>query len=114
MKAILAVLVVSGALGLAACESDGYYGSSLYGSTAYGSTRYSDRYSDRYYSPQTVWHRGWYDNYYGPIYDGYWGPGDVFYYRVRPGDRFYRDDRRHFRRNEFRGGLAFRFEGRRG
>jgi len=109
MKPILAVLVVSGALGLAACESDGYSGASFYGSTGY-----SDRYyGDRYYSPRTVWHRGWYDNFYGPIYDGYWGPGDVFFYRVQPGDRFYRDDRRHFRRNEFRGGLSFSFEDRR-
>ncbi len=40
---------------------------------------------------------GYYDDYYGPIYDGYWG-GDGFYYRGHAGDSFHRDDGQHFRR----------------
>ncbi len=41
----------------------------------------------------------WYDNYYGPIYDGYWGQDDFFYFRVLPSERtFRRGDRNHFHR----------------
>jgi hypothetical protein len=43
------------------------------------------------------------------FHNGYWA-GDVFYYQVRPGDRYYRDDYRHFRRDEFRGGIRFRYQ----
>lgn len=42
---------------------------------------------------------GWYDGYYGQIYDGYWGSDNYFYYRHGDGDRAYvRGDRGHFAR----------------
>lgn len=41
---------------------------------------------------------GWYDGHYGPIFDGYWGFDNLFYYRTGPNDRaFRRGDPRHFR-----------------
>jgi hypothetical protein len=43
-----------------------------------------------------------YDDYYGPIYDGYWG-GDGFYYRSQAGGGFHRDDGQHFRREAAQG-----------
>ena len=43
----------------------------------------------------------WYDDYYGLIYDGYWGRDNFFYYRRMPNEReFHRGDRQH----SFRGG----------
>jgi hypothetical protein len=40
---------------------------------------------------------GWYDGYYGPIYDGYWGDDGYFYYRHHEGEgAFVRGDRAHF------------------
>ncbi len=40
---------------------------------------------------------GYYDGYYGPVYDGYWGDDDYFYYRHGAGDHAYvRGDRGHF------------------
>ncbi|WP_157081191.1 hypothetical protein [Novosphingobium naphthalenivorans] len=45
---------------------------------------------------------GWYDDFYGPIYDGYWAD-NIFYYRLSPQDRaFRRGDPQHFRREEMR------------
>jgi len=42
---------------------------------------------------------GWYDGFYGPIYDGYWGTDSFFYFRLNPADRvFRRGDAMHFRR----------------
>jgi hypothetical protein len=49
--------------GLAACASDYSYG---YGG-GYGYSRYA------YYD-------GYYDDYYGPVSYGYWGPDNYFYY----------------------------------
>lgn len=46
---------------------------------------------------------GFYDNYYGPIYDGYWGDGGVFFYRSGPHGRYIRDRDGHFRRNAMTG-----------
>lgn len=40
---------------------------------------------------------GWYDGFYGPVYDGYWGEGGYYYYRMNRHDRWRRDDDRHFR-----------------
>ena len=39
----------------------------------------------------------YYDDYYGPYYDGYWG-GDAFYYRHDRRGPFIRDTSGHFRR----------------
>ncbi|MDQ2860247.1 MAG: hypothetical protein M3T55_05885 [Pseudomonadota bacterium] len=43
-----------------------------------------------------VGYDGYYDGFYGPIYDGYWR-GRSFYWRDRDGGRWRRDDGRHFR-----------------
>ncbi|HVY89392.1 MAG TPA: hypothetical protein VG942_11020 [Hyphomonadaceae bacterium] len=108
MKSLIAIAVVAGTLGLAACETDGYYDTSYYGAargpydTGYNGYRYNGGYSPRYYD-------GYYDNFYGPIYGGYWS-GNVFFYQRRPNERFYRDDYRHFRRDSFQGSVRFRYE----
>jgi len=42
---------------------------------------------------------GWYDGYYGQVYDGYWGNDGYFYYRHGEGEGAYvRGDRNHFAR----------------
>jgi hypothetical protein len=41
---------------------------------------------------------GYYDDAYGPVYDGYWGDGDAFYYRGSADGEFRRDDAHHFSR----------------
>jgi len=65
---------------LAGCADDYAYG----GGVAYGPGPYA--------------YDGWYDGYYGPIYDGYWGSDNYFYYRRGGGDRAYiRGDGGHFR-----------------
>jgi hypothetical protein len=51
---------------------------------------------------------GWYDGYYGPIYDGYWGDDGNFYYRHGEGEgRFVRGDRNHFARQAPQGAHNF-------
>lgn len=61
---------------------------------------------------------GYYDNAYGPIYDGYWGDGGVFFYRSGHRGRYIRDTGGHFRRDAQNGyqpmhvnGPAFRGHG---
>ena len=40
---------------------------------------------------------GYYDDFYGPVYDGYWGDDGFFYYRGHAEDRrFVRGDAAHF------------------
>jgi hypothetical protein len=42
---------------------------------------------------------GYYDGYYGQVYDGYWGSDGYFYYRGGEGEGAYRrGDRQHFAR----------------
>lgn len=73
---VLLSLVLAG-LPLTACVEDGY-DDGLGGYYAYD---------------------GYYDGYYGPIYDGYWGSNGYFYYRRSEQDRHYRQgDHDHFRR----------------
>lgn len=55
-----------------------------------------------YYGPGpgvdvAIGYDGYYDGFYGPIYDGYWR-GNAFFWRDRDGGRWRRDDGRHFRR----------------
>ena len=50
---------------------------------------------------------GYYDDAYGPMYDGYWGDGDVFYYRSNANDTFHRDDAHHFRHDNGQGYHTF-------
>lgn len=57
---------------------------------------------DGYYRPAwgpRPWY-GWYDGFYGPIYDGYWGSDGFFWFRLNSGDRTWRrGDHDHFRRD---------------
>lgn len=41
-------------------------------------------------------YNAYYDNAYGPFYDGYWGGGDVFWYSTGRGRPFIRDEGHHF------------------
>ena len=81
-KVVIALLT---ALPLAACAGD-YYGG------PYGSG--------------PIAYDGYYDDYYGPIYDGYWGDGGVFYYRRHQHGRFVADRGQHFRRDAGSGGAG--------
>lgn len=72
------LLSASAALFLAGCAGPGYVG----GGVAYD---------------------GYYDNAYGPIYDGYWGEGDVFFYRSSHHGRYVRDTGGHFRHDMMAG-----------
>ena len=45
-----------------------------------------------------VYHDGYYDGYYGPLYEGYWGDDNFFYYSGGRGQPFIRDEGNHFRR----------------
>jgi len=76
-----ALLAACLGLAVSAC-AEGYYGAGDYGyGGGYGGGRLA-----------------YYDDFYGPYYDGYWG-GDGFYYYSLGRDRpFVRDDSRHFRR----------------
>lgn len=42
---------------------------------------------------------GYYDNYYGPISDGYWGSNGMFYYQAGEGHAYHRDGAHHVRRD---------------
>ncbi len=44
------------------------------------------------YDPYDVW----YDGYYGPFYNGYWGTDGFFYYQLYNDRHWYRGDRDHF------------------
>jgi hypothetical protein len=51
------------------------------------------------YSAGSFGYDGFYDDYYGPIYDGYWGGDGAFYYRGSAGEhRYRRGDPAHFAR----------------
>jgi hypothetical protein len=82
MKRLAPIIFAAAAtLTLAACESGPYHA----GPVAAG---YVD---------------GYYDDAYGPFYDGYWGDGGFFYYRAGPDADFRRDDAHHFRREAGQG-----------
>jgi len=55
---------------------------------------------------------GWYNDYYGSFYDGYWGTDGYFWFRLDAVERRYRRDKeRHFRREATRSDRRFkRFE----
>lgn len=78
------VLIVAAALSLSGCAAG-------YGSVGYAGGPYA--------------YDGFYDDYYGPIYDGYWGGDGFFYYRGGAHERaFRRGDAAHFRRDAGPGG----------
>jgi hypothetical protein len=45
----------------------------------------------------------YYDGFYGPIYDGYWGDDGVFIYQTSEGGHWVRGDATHFRREAANG-----------
>ena len=57
----------------------------------------TDSYDGRYFADADYGYDGYYDGFYGPIYDGYWGTNGYFYYRGAAGRPFIRGDRNHFR-----------------
>ena len=80
-RALTATLLALASVPLSACMGDYGYG----GRVAYESGPYA--------------YDGWYDGAYGPIYDGYWGSDNNFYYRHGEGEGAYvRGDRNHFAR----------------
>jgi hypothetical protein len=48
-----------------------------------------------HYVAAGVDYNGYYDDYYGPIADGYWGPDGVFVYATSRGGPYRRDDDHH-------------------
>lgn len=80
MKRLLIVLCATlPAIPLAACAGGYGYG----GGVGYAATPYA--------------YNGYYDDYYGQIYDGYWGDDGGFYYRRGAHERsFRRGDPAHF------------------
>ncbi|GAA0337232.1 hypothetical protein GCM10009087_54560 [Sphingomonas oligophenolica] len=76
-KNLLVALCTLSALPLGAC-ADGY---------GYGGVSAGIPYA----------YNGYYDDFYGPVYDGYWGDDGGFYYRSTAHDRRYRrGDSAHF------------------
>ena len=88
MSKLLFLAAAASMLAVTGCASDGYYGGAGAG---YNSSDASDV---------------WYDNYYGPYVDGYWGPGGAFYFRAQDG-HYYPDKADHFRSTEFTGAQRF-------
>ena len=86
MRKMLIAAALGGMMILPACADDAYYGAS-YGAPV---------------GPAEVY----YDNFYGPYTDGYWGPDQFFYYRGGDG-RFLRDENQHFRRERFGGARMY-------
>jgi hypothetical protein len=81
-------LVSAGTLG--GCVTDGY---------GHGGYSVGIGYADAY--P----YDGYYDGFYGSVYDGYWGNDGYFYYRGNANDRrFRRGDHAHFGRQPGNGG----------
>jgi hypothetical protein len=54
-----------------------------------------------------VYYDGYYDGYYGPLYDGYWGDDNFFYYSGGPGQPFVADRGNHFQRGAVAGFNSF-------
>jgi len=60
-------------------------------------------YGHRNYAAMSIDYDGYYDNYYGPINDGYWGSDGVFWYSNARGHGYQRDDAHHVRRDSATG-----------
>lgn len=84
MRKLLFLATAAGMLSAAGCASTGYYGGAGYGYD--------------YAGPADVW----YDGYYGPYSEGYWGDGGAFFFRAQDG-HVYRDRAGHFRDRSFAG-----------
>ncbi len=82
-KTLLAAGALSALIALSACGGGyGYYGASVADNDVY------------------------YDGFYGPYSEGYWGPDRAFYYRGGDG-RFVRGDGTHFQHRMFNGAHAY-------
>jgi len=53
--------------------------------------------------PGSVDYDGYYDDYYGPVADGYWGTDGAFYYTDAIGHPYRRGDAAHFRHDAAEG-----------
>ena len=121
MKMRLALAAVPVALlSLSACSSMYDYGYGGYGYNDYGydGYGYDGGYGYNDYRPGVnvglVYHDAWYDNFYGPIYGGYWGSDGYFWYQNRIGGSYIGDYSRHFRRDQYRGYTHNRYQDNRG
>jgi hypothetical protein len=89
MKVQHALIASAAGLLLAGCADYGY-GPDYYSADYYGAPA-------AYYGPGVdIDFDGFYDGYYGPIYDGYWNSG-AFYYRSSPDAGYVRGNTAHFR-----------------
>ena len=86
MRKMLIAAAIGGMFILPACADYGYRGA--------------------YYGAEVGAPDVYYDSFYGPYTDGYWGPDDFFYYRGGDG-RFVRDEGRHFQHRMFNGARGF-------
>ncbi|RYG34550.1 MAG: hypothetical protein EON93_07900, partial [Burkholderiales bacterium] len=116
MKKFLTLAAVPAALiGLGACSTyDTGYGYASYGYSDYG---YNSGYSDYGYSPgysSGIWYDAYYDDFYGPVYGGYWASDGYFWYQNRVGGSYIRDHSRHFRRDHHHGFKSYRYQDNRG
>jgi len=87
-KTLTALGLAVGLLGLTACASDSY--------------GHRDGYAGGY-GPEPVAYDGYYDDSYGPFYDGYWAGDGGFYYTDAPGHPYHRDTAGHFRHDSAAG-----------
>lgn len=94
-----ALLLPMAALSLSACASDGY------ATAGYYSGHYPNR---------AIWYDGYYDNFLGPVYGGYWGPGDVFLYPSHRGAPYVVDRGHRFRHGWSGGSHRFHYRDHRG
>ena len=83
-KTLIALGLAAGLLSVTACASGpyGYAGG---------------------YGPEPVAYDGYYDDAYGPFYDGYWAGDGGYYYTDAPGHPYHRDTAGHFRRDQASG-----------
>ena len=90
-RSLFGICLAALVLPLAACATDGDYGPGR---------------------GPLPWY-AWYDGFYGPVYDGYWGTDGFFYYRLGAAERAWRRGaREHFRREQVPlQGNFHRFEG---
>lgn len=111
MRRFVITLGAAALLGLmAGCED---YGCGPYGDQEcygpyyghdYGYGPYGRDYGPAPYAgPGAYDYDGFYDDYYGPFFDGYWAPDGFFYYSRGLGDGFHRDVGGHFRHDSAAG-----------
>ena len=96
MKKLILLAVPAALLSLGACSTYGYYGYDDYGYGSDNSYGYDGYGYDGYgYGPSggttVIWHDGYYDNFYGPVYGGYWDVDNYFWYQSRSNGPYLRD-----------------------